>query len=92
MSIVRSSVHAKWVVGKVIGTAMIKTAKVRATRLVLDPYLLKVRTNTCFKMPSIKLPTFHCSCSQPVGRDAFGSHMPDVYIMIHNSSIIMATR
>ncbi|KAF1630121.1 UNVERIFIED_CONTAM: 28S ribosomal protein S17, mitochondrial, partial [Eudyptes pachyrhynchus] len=41
MSIVRSSVHAKWVVGKVIGTAMIKTAKVRATRLVLDPYLLK---------------------------------------------------
>ncbi|XP_006889833.1 PREDICTED: protein NipSnap homolog 2 [Elephantulus edwardii] len=41
MSIVRSSVHAKWVVGKVIGTAMQKTAKVRATRLVLDPYLLK---------------------------------------------------
>ncbi|XP_028622049.1 28S ribosomal protein S17, mitochondrial [Grammomys surdaster] len=41
MSIVRSSVHAKWVVGKVIGTAMVKTAKVRATRLVLDPYLLK---------------------------------------------------
>lgn len=43
MSIVRSSVHAKWVVGKVIGTAMQKTAKVRVTRLVLDPYLLKVR-------------------------------------------------
>ncbi|KAL6046546.1 hypothetical protein STEG23_018206 [Scotinomys teguina] len=41
MSVVRSSVHAKWVVGKVIGTAMVKTAKVRATRLVLDPYLLK---------------------------------------------------
>lgn len=41
MSIVRSAVHAKWVVGKVIGTAMVKTAKVRATRLVLDPYLLK---------------------------------------------------
>ncbi|XP_005080500.1 28S ribosomal protein S17, mitochondrial isoform X1 [Mesocricetus auratus] len=41
MSIVRSPVHAKWVVGKVIGTAMVKTAKVRATRLVLDPYLLK---------------------------------------------------
>lgn len=41
MSIVRSSVHAKWVVGKVIGTAMQKTAKVRVTRLVLDPYLLK---------------------------------------------------
>ena len=29
--------------GKVIGTAMQKTAKVRVTRLVLDPYLLKVR-------------------------------------------------
>lgn len=43
MSIVRSSVHAKWIVGKVIGTAMQKTAKVRVTRLVLDPYLLKVR-------------------------------------------------
>ncbi|KAG8509949.1 Zinc finger protein 713, partial [Galemys pyrenaicus] len=41
MSIVRSSVHAKWIVGKVIGTAMQKTAKVRVTRLVLDPYLLK---------------------------------------------------
>ncbi|TEA38766.1 hypothetical protein DBR06_SOUSAS610127, partial [Sousa chinensis] len=41
MSIARSSVHAKWVVGKVIGTAMQKTAKVRVTRLVLDPYLLK---------------------------------------------------
>ncbi|XP_021512959.1 small ribosomal subunit protein uS17m [Meriones unguiculatus] len=41
MSIVHSSIHAKWVVGKVIGTAMVKTAKVRVTRLVLDPYLLK---------------------------------------------------
>ncbi|CAO2629796.1 28S ribosomal protein S17, mitochondrial [Lemmus lemmus] len=41
MSVIRTSVHAKWVVGKVIGTAMVKTAKVRATRLVLDPYLLK---------------------------------------------------
>ncbi|XP_003416585.1 small ribosomal subunit protein uS17m isoform X6 [Loxodonta africana] len=41
MSVVRSCVHAKWVVGRVIGTAMQKTAKVRATRLVLDPYLLK---------------------------------------------------
>ncbi|XP_012584686.1 PREDICTED: 28S ribosomal protein S17, mitochondrial isoform X3 [Condylura cristata] len=41
MSIVRSSVHAKWIVGKVIGTAMQKTAKVRVTRLALDPYLLK---------------------------------------------------
>lgn len=43
MSVARSSVHAKWIVGKVIGTAMQKTAKVRVTRLVLDPYLLKVR-------------------------------------------------
>ncbi|XP_011942988.1 PREDICTED: 28S ribosomal protein S17, mitochondrial [Cercocebus atys] len=41
MSMVRSSVHAKWIVGKVIGTKMQKTAKVRVTRLVLDPYLLK---------------------------------------------------
>ncbi|XP_058141995.1 uncharacterized protein [Dasypus novemcinctus] len=41
MSIPRSSVHAKWIVGKVIGTAMQRTAKVRVTRLVLDPYLLK---------------------------------------------------
>uniref|UniRef100_G1TR67 Small ribosomal subunit protein uS17m n=1 Tax=Oryctolagus cuniculus TaxID=9986 RepID=G1TR67_RABIT len=41
MSVTRSSVHAKWIVGKVIGTAMQKTAKVRVTRLVLDPYLLK---------------------------------------------------
>ncbi|KAK7818732.1 hypothetical protein U0070_019276 [Myodes glareolus] len=31
----------RWVVGKVIGTAMVKTANVRATRLVLDPCLLK---------------------------------------------------
>ncbi|XP_019574653.1 small ribosomal subunit protein uS17m [Rhinolophus sinicus] len=41
MSVARSSVHAKWIVGKVIGTAMQKTAKVKVTRLVLDPYLLK---------------------------------------------------
>ncbi|EAX07962.1 hypothetical protein G5576_112501 [Homo sapiens] len=41
MSVVRSSVHARWIVGKVIGTKMQKTAKVRVTRLVLDPYLLK---------------------------------------------------
>ncbi|XP_038177993.1 28S ribosomal protein S17, mitochondrial-like [Arvicola amphibius] len=41
MSIIRTSVHAKWVVGKVIGTAMVKTAKERATRLALDPCLLK---------------------------------------------------
>lgn len=36
-----AGVHAKWIVGKVIGTKMPKTAKVRVTRLVLDPYLLK---------------------------------------------------
>ncbi|XP_043077982.1 28S ribosomal protein S17, mitochondrial [Puntigrus tetrazona] len=35
------SVHAKWIIGQVIGTKMKKTAKVRVTRLVLDPYLLK---------------------------------------------------
>ncbi|XP_074528040.1 small ribosomal subunit protein uS17m [Halichoeres trimaculatus] len=35
------SVHAKWIIGKVVGTKMLKTAKVRVTRLVLDPYLLK---------------------------------------------------
>ncbi|KAB1263369.1 28S ribosomal protein S17; mitochondrial [Camelus dromedarius] len=46
MSVVRSYVHAKWIVGKVIGTAMQKTAKVRVTRLVLDPYLLKVRNSS----------------------------------------------
>ncbi|XP_075706505.1 small ribosomal subunit protein uS17m [Rhinoderma darwinii] len=41
MSAVRTSVHAKWIVGKVIGTKMSKTAKVRVTRMVLDSYLLK---------------------------------------------------
>uniref|UniRef100_A0A1A8NFU7 Small ribosomal subunit protein uS17m n=1 Tax=Nothobranchius pienaari TaxID=704102 RepID=A0A1A8NFU7_9TELE len=41
MSVQRASVHAKWVLGRVIGTKMLKTAKVRVTRLVLDPYLLK---------------------------------------------------
>uniref|UniRef100_H0XUS4 Small ribosomal subunit protein uS17m n=1 Tax=Otolemur garnettii TaxID=30611 RepID=H0XUS4_OTOGA len=41
MSIFHSPVHAKWIVGKVIGTAVQKTAKARLTRLVLDPYLLK---------------------------------------------------
>ncbi|NP_001291001.1 28S ribosomal protein S17, mitochondrial isoform X1 [Esox lucius] len=41
MSVKQASVHAKWVIGKVIGTKMQKTAKVRVTRLVLDPYLLK---------------------------------------------------
>ncbi|XP_075446045.1 small ribosomal subunit protein uS17m isoform X2 [Ascaphus truei] len=40
-AVVRAAVHAKWIVGKVIGTKMKKTAKVRVTRLVLDPYLLK---------------------------------------------------
>ncbi|XP_050008761.1 28S ribosomal protein S17, mitochondrial-like [Alexandromys fortis] len=37
----QESVYAIWVLGKVNGTAMVKTARVRATRLVLDPYLLK---------------------------------------------------
>ncbi|XP_043820464.1 28S ribosomal protein S17, mitochondrial isoform X2 [Dromiciops gliroides] len=41
MSVVRSAVHAKWIVGKVVGTAMQRTAKVQVNRLVLDPYLLK---------------------------------------------------
>lgn len=43
MSVPRGAVHAKWIIGKVIGTKMQKTAKVRVTRLVLDPYLLKVK-------------------------------------------------
>lgn len=46
MSVPRGAVHAKWIVGKVIGTKMQKTAKVRVTRLVLDPYLLKVTPNS----------------------------------------------
>ncbi|XP_072272110.1 small ribosomal subunit protein uS17m [Pyxicephalus adspersus] len=41
MSGTRVAVHAKWIVGKVIGTKMTKTAKVRVTRMVLDNYLLK---------------------------------------------------
>ncbi|XP_072099357.1 small ribosomal subunit protein uS17m [Mobula birostris] len=41
MSTRTASVHAKWIIGKVIGTKMQKTAKVRVTRLVLNPYLLK---------------------------------------------------
>ncbi|KAG8008033.1 28S ribosomal protein S17, partial [Nibea albiflora] len=41
MSVKHVSVHARWIIGKVIGTKMLKTAKVRVTRLVLDPYLLK---------------------------------------------------
>lgn len=43
MSALRGVVHAKWIIGKVIGTKMHQTAKVRVTRLVLDPYLLKVK-------------------------------------------------
>ncbi|TMS13966.1 small ribosomal subunit protein uS17m [Larimichthys crocea] len=41
MSVKHASVHARWIIGRVIGTKMHKTAKVRVTRLVLDPYLLK---------------------------------------------------
>ncbi|XP_071758975.1 small ribosomal subunit protein uS17m [Centroberyx gerrardi] len=41
MSVKQASVHAKWIIGRVTGTKMVKTAKVRVTRLVLDPYLLK---------------------------------------------------
>lgn len=41
MSVKKASIHAKWIVGKVIGTKMKKTAKVRVTRLVLNSYLLK---------------------------------------------------
>ncbi|CAM9960856.1 small ribosomal subunit protein uS17m [Lampetra planeri] len=35
------NVHAKLIIGKVIGTKMCKTAKVRVTRMVLDKYLTK---------------------------------------------------
>ncbi|XP_062867983.1 28S ribosomal protein S17, mitochondrial isoform X2 [Trichomycterus rosablanca] len=41
MSVKQASIHAKWIIGRVIGTKMKKTAKVRVTRLVLDPFLLK---------------------------------------------------
>ncbi|KAL2085828.1 hypothetical protein ACEWY4_019148 [Coilia grayii] len=41
MSAKQAYVHAQWIIGRVIGTKMRKTAKVRVTRLVLDPYLLK---------------------------------------------------
>nr|XP_006641084.1 PREDICTED: 28S ribosomal protein S17, mitochondrial [Lepisosteus oculatus] len=41
MSAKQASVHARWIIGKVIGTKMQKTAKVRVTRLVLDRYLMK---------------------------------------------------
>lgn len=49
MSVKQASIHAKWIIGRVIGTKMRKTAKVRVTRLVLDPYLLKVR-NICIRL------------------------------------------
>lgn len=42
MSVKTATVHATWIIGRVIGTKMQKTAKVRVTRLVLDQYLLKV--------------------------------------------------
>ncbi|KAG7269419.1 hypothetical protein CRUP_015457 [Coryphaenoides rupestris] len=45
MSVKQASVHAKWIIGRVIGTKMIRTVKVRVTRLVLDPYLLKYFNN-----------------------------------------------
>ncbi|KAK7925381.1 hypothetical protein WMY93_007691 [Mugilogobius chulae] len=41
MSVKKPAVQATWIIGRVIGTKMIKTAKVRVTRLSLDPYLLK---------------------------------------------------
>ncbi|XP_048366435.1 LOW QUALITY PROTEIN: 28S ribosomal protein S17, mitochondrial-like [Sphaerodactylus townsendi] len=41
MSALHGAVHAKWIVGKVTGTKMQKSAKMRVTRLVLDPYILK---------------------------------------------------
>ncbi|XP_023685097.1 small ribosomal subunit protein uS17m [Paramormyrops kingsleyae] len=41
MSLKTATVHATWIIGRVIGTKMQKTAKVRVTRLVLDQYLLK---------------------------------------------------
>ncbi|KAL4608412.1 28S ribosomal protein S17, mitochondrial [Arapaima gigas] len=41
MSVKTATVHATWIIGRVIGTKMQKTAKVRVTRLVLDRYLLK---------------------------------------------------
>ncbi|XP_070591226.1 small ribosomal subunit protein uS17m isoform X2 [Erythrolamprus reginae] len=39
--VMSGAVHARWIIGKVIGTKMRETAKVRITRLVLDPYLTK---------------------------------------------------
>ncbi|KAM3869174.1 small ribosomal subunit protein uS17m [Diretmus argenteus] len=41
MSAKSATTHAKWIIGKVMGTKMKKTAKVRVTRLVLDTYQLK---------------------------------------------------
>uniref|UniRef100_A0A8C6TWT5 Small ribosomal subunit protein uS17m n=1 Tax=Neogobius melanostomus TaxID=47308 RepID=A0A8C6TWT5_9GOBI len=41
MSVKRPIVQATWIIGRVIGTKMVRTAKVRVTRLALDQYLLK---------------------------------------------------
>ncbi|XP_040845134.1 28S ribosomal protein S17, mitochondrial-like [Ochotona curzoniae] len=41
MLVIRLSVHGRWVVGKVIGTAMPKIAEVRVAALMLGPCLLK---------------------------------------------------
>jgi hypothetical protein len=57
MSVKQASVHAKWIIGRVIGTKMQKTAKVRVTRLVLDPYLLKVNTDGVSPMSQVGSPT-----------------------------------
>ncbi|KAJ7996132.1 hypothetical protein DPEC_G00233900 [Dallia pectoralis] len=59
MSVKQASVHAKWIIGKVIGTKMHKTAKVRVTRLVLDPYLLKYynKRKTYFAHDALQLCT-----------------------------------
>lgn len=53
MSVKHASVHAKWIIGRVIGTSMVKTAKVRVTRLVLDPYLLKVNLLLCTSITNV---------------------------------------
>lgn len=57
MSVKQASVHAKWIIGRVIGTKMQKTAKVRVTRLVLDPYLLKVNTDRVSPVSQVGSPT-----------------------------------
>lgn len=56
-------VHARWVVGKVIGTKMRKTAKVRVTRLVLDSYLLKVNPQLMYVDDSCVRKTTMCLCN-----------------------------